>query len=139
VVQKLLGHASPHMTSHYAKVHDATIREAFDRYQAQRVNITGQQISYDPDTPTALHNAQPPTRSASGSMPPALRSPACEPGTTLCANSSPASSASSGPSTISTRQPSRNDPVTTTHTAAAATCLRRKTAIYQALSADDFR
>ena len=53
VVQKLLGHASPHMTSHYAKIHDTTIREAFDRYQAQRVNIAGQQISYDPDTPTA--------------------------------------------------------------------------------------
>jgi hypothetical protein len=35
------------------KVHDATIREAFDRYQAQRVNITGQQISYDPGAPTA--------------------------------------------------------------------------------------
>ena len=53
VVQKLPGHASPHMTSHYAKVHDATIREAFDRYQAQRVNITGQRIGYDPDAPTA--------------------------------------------------------------------------------------
>jgi len=53
VVQKLPGHASPHMTSHYAKVHDATVREAFDRYQAQRVNITGQQISYDPGAPTA--------------------------------------------------------------------------------------
>jgi integrase len=53
VVQKLLGHASPHMTSHYAKVHDATIREAFDRYQAQRVNISGEPIGYDPDAPTA--------------------------------------------------------------------------------------
>ena len=53
VVQKLLGHASPHMTSHYAKVHDTTIREAFDRYQAQRINITGQRIGYDPDAPTA--------------------------------------------------------------------------------------
>jgi integrase len=53
VVQRLLGHASPHMTSHYAKVHDATIREAFDRYQAQRVNISGQRIGYDPDAPTA--------------------------------------------------------------------------------------
>ena len=52
VAQKLLGHASPHMTSHYAKVHDATIREAFDRYQAQRVNISGQRIGYDPDAPT---------------------------------------------------------------------------------------
>jgi hypothetical protein len=46
-------HASPHMTSHYAKVHDTTIREAFDRYQAQRINITGQRIGYDPDAPTA--------------------------------------------------------------------------------------
>ncbi len=53
VVQKLLGHASPHMTGHYAKVHDATIREAFDRYQAQRVNTTGEPISYDPGAPTA--------------------------------------------------------------------------------------
>ena len=53
VVQKLLGHASPHMTGHYAKVHDATIREAFDRYQSQRVNITGDRIGYDPDAPTA--------------------------------------------------------------------------------------
>jgi hypothetical protein len=38
VVQKLLGHASPHMTAHYARVHDTTIREAFDTYQQQRVN-----------------------------------------------------------------------------------------------------
>jgi len=53
VVQRLLGHASPHMTSHYAKVHDATIREAFDRYQAQRVNISGEPIGYDPGSPAA--------------------------------------------------------------------------------------
>jgi integrase len=53
VVQRLLGHASPHMTSHYAKIHDTTIRQAFDRYQAQRVNITGQRIGYDPGAPTA--------------------------------------------------------------------------------------
>jgi hypothetical protein len=53
VVQKLLGHASPHMTAHYARVHDTTIREAFDTYQQQRVNITGQPISYDPGAPTA--------------------------------------------------------------------------------------
>jgi integrase len=53
VVQKLLGHASPHMTSHYAKIHDTTIREAFDRYQSQRINISGQRIGYDPDAPTA--------------------------------------------------------------------------------------
>ncbi len=41
------------MTGHYAKIHDTTIREAFDRYQAQRVNISGQPVSYDPDAPTA--------------------------------------------------------------------------------------
>ena len=53
IVQRLLGHASPNMTGHYARVHDTTIREAFDRYQSQRVNITGQRIGYDPDAPTA--------------------------------------------------------------------------------------
>jgi hypothetical protein len=35
------------------KVHDATIREAFDRYQSQRVDISGDRIGYDPDAPTA--------------------------------------------------------------------------------------
>jgi integrase len=53
VVQKLLGHASPNMTGHYAKVHDSTVREAFDRYQSQRVNIAGERVGYDPDSPTA--------------------------------------------------------------------------------------
>ena len=53
VVQRLLGHARPHMTGHYAKIHDATIREAFDRYQSQRVNISGERTGYDPDAPTA--------------------------------------------------------------------------------------
>ncbi len=38
-------HASPGMTGHYAKVHDAAIREAFDRYQSQRVNISGERCS----------------------------------------------------------------------------------------------
>jgi hypothetical protein len=52
-VQRILGHASPNMTGHYAKVHDTTIREAFDRYQQQRVNISGEKIDYDPDAPTA--------------------------------------------------------------------------------------
>jgi integrase len=53
VVQRLPGHASPHMTSHYAKIHDATIREASDRYQAQRINVSGEPTRYDPDTPAA--------------------------------------------------------------------------------------
>ena len=41
------------MTAHYARVHDATIREEPDRYQRQRVNIAGEIIGYDPDAPTA--------------------------------------------------------------------------------------
>ena len=41
------------MTAHYARVHDTTIRAAFDDYQRQRVNIAGQPFSYDPDAPTA--------------------------------------------------------------------------------------
>jgi integrase len=53
VVQKLLGHASPNMTGHYARIHDTTIREAFDRYQQQRVNTAGDILGYDPDAPTA--------------------------------------------------------------------------------------
>jgi integrase len=53
LVQRLLGHTSPHMTAHYAHVHDATIREEFDRYQRHRVNAAGQRIGYDPDAPTA--------------------------------------------------------------------------------------
>jgi hypothetical protein len=41
------------MTAHYARVHDTTIRAAFDDYQRQRVNIAGQALGYDPDAPTA--------------------------------------------------------------------------------------
>ena len=41
------------MTSRYAKVHDTTIREAFDRCQAQRVNISGEPAGYGPNAPTA--------------------------------------------------------------------------------------
>jgi hypothetical protein len=53
VVQKLLGHASPNMTAHYARIHDSTIRAAFDTYQQQRVNTAGEILGFDPDAPTA--------------------------------------------------------------------------------------
>ena len=53
VVQKLLGHASPNMTAHYARIHDATIRQAFDAYLQQRVNTAGEILGFDPDAPTA--------------------------------------------------------------------------------------
>jgi len=53
VVQKLLGHASPEMTAHYAHIHDSTVRDAFDHYQQQRVNVAGGLVAFDPDAPTA--------------------------------------------------------------------------------------
>jgi integrase len=53
IVQRMLGHASPNMTGHYAHVHDATIRDEFDRYQSQRVNVSGQRLGFDPEVPTA--------------------------------------------------------------------------------------
>jgi integrase len=53
VVQKLLGHKSAEMTARYAHLHDTTLRAAFDRYCEQRVNIVGELLDYDPDSPTA--------------------------------------------------------------------------------------
>ncbi|HVM04756.1 MAG TPA: tyrosine-type recombinase/integrase [Acidimicrobiales bacterium] len=53
VVQKLLGHASPRMTGTYAALHDSTVRQAFDHYQAQRVDTAGKRVAYDPDATTA--------------------------------------------------------------------------------------
>ena len=53
VVQRVLGHASPEMTGVYAQLHDATVRQAFERYQATRVDITGQVLDFDPAAPTA--------------------------------------------------------------------------------------
>lgn len=37
----------------YAKLHDSTVREAFERYQRTRVDIDGQLIGYDSESPTA--------------------------------------------------------------------------------------
>jgi len=45
------------MTAHYARIHDTTIREAFDHYQRQRVNIAGQTLGYDPDAIVARGRA----------------------------------------------------------------------------------
>lgn len=53
VIQKLLGHASPRMTARYAQIHDATVRDAFESYCAQRVNTAGQHLGFDPDALTA--------------------------------------------------------------------------------------
>ena len=53
VVQRLLGHVSPQMTARYATLHDSTIREAFDAYWSQRINVLGEQIGFDPHASTA--------------------------------------------------------------------------------------
>jgi len=53
VIQKLLGHASPRMTARYAQIHDHTVRDAFERYCAQRVNTAGDHLDFEPDALTA--------------------------------------------------------------------------------------
>lgn len=55
VIQRLLGHASPRMTARYAllQIHDNTVRDAFERYCAQRVNTDGGVVPYEPDALTA--------------------------------------------------------------------------------------
>ena len=53
VVQRLLGHASPLMTATYARLHDSTVREAFEAYCERRVNIEGERLAYDASAPTA--------------------------------------------------------------------------------------
>ena len=41
------------MTARYAHLHDTTLRAAFDLYCEQRVNIVGELLDYDPDSPAA--------------------------------------------------------------------------------------
>ncbi|MBA2438285.1 MAG: hypothetical protein H0V52_08045, partial [Acidimicrobiia bacterium] len=41
-------HTSPQMTARYAILHDTTVRQAFDEYCQQRVNLQGERIVYDP-------------------------------------------------------------------------------------------
>jgi integrase len=53
IIQRLLGHASPQMTARYATLHDNTVRQAFDEYCQQRVNLAGERIVYDPAAATA--------------------------------------------------------------------------------------
>src|SRR5262245_5539062 len=77
--------------------------------------ISGQQALKPPAARRAPRNAQPPTRSASGSMPPAPRSPACAPRTAPSATSSPATSASSGHNAPKPLQANIHDTITTPH------------------------
>jgi hypothetical protein len=41
------------MTARYATLHDATIRQAFDTYWSQRVNLLGERVGFDPQALTA--------------------------------------------------------------------------------------
>ena len=51
VVQKILDHDSPLMTSHYARLNDATVRRHWE--QARKVNARGQTVTLDPGGPLA--------------------------------------------------------------------------------------
>jgi integrase len=51
VVRVLLDHDSHQMTAHYARLHDQTIRQHWER--ARKVNIQGQQVTLDPAGPLA--------------------------------------------------------------------------------------
>jgi len=53
IVQRILGHASVGMTEVYARLHDDTVRSAFDTYQTKRVDIAGAVLNYDASSPTA--------------------------------------------------------------------------------------
>ena len=53
VIQRLLCHASPEMTTFYAQLHDSTIRAEFERYCQTRVDIEGRLLGFDPDAVTA--------------------------------------------------------------------------------------
>lgn len=53
VVQRLLGHASPQMTATYARLHDSTVREAFEAWCRTRVNIDGEHLPFQPHAPTS--------------------------------------------------------------------------------------
>ena len=46
-VQQMLDHSSPTMTRVYAKLHDSTLREHYDRYQ-ERIDIHGEIVELDP-------------------------------------------------------------------------------------------
>ena len=41
------------MTAVYARLHDTTLRKAFETYCRTRVNVDGERLAFDDDTPTA--------------------------------------------------------------------------------------
>jgi hypothetical protein len=51
VVRVLLDHQTPAMTAHYARLSDQTVRRHWE--QARKVNIAGERVTIDPDSPLA--------------------------------------------------------------------------------------
>jgi len=51
VVRRILDHDSHEMTAHYARLHDTTVREHWER--ARKVDISGQTVRLDPGGPLA--------------------------------------------------------------------------------------
>ena len=51
IVRRILDHDSAEMTSHYARLHDTTVRRHWER--ARKVNISGDIVTLDPDGPVA--------------------------------------------------------------------------------------
>jgi len=51
VVRRILDHDSPQMTAHYARLHDTTVRQHWEK--ARKVNISGDPVELDPDGPLA--------------------------------------------------------------------------------------
>ena len=51
VVQQLMDHASPEMTSHYARLHDKTLRRAWEK--VRKINAEGREVELDESHPLA--------------------------------------------------------------------------------------
>lgn len=51
VVRRILDHDSAQMTSHYARLHDTTVRRHWE--QTRKVNISGDTVTFDPNGPLA--------------------------------------------------------------------------------------
>lgn len=51
IVRRILDHDSPQMTAHYARLHDTTVRRAWEA--ARKVDINGRTVTLDPDGPLA--------------------------------------------------------------------------------------
>jgi integrase len=51
IVQQLLDHTSAEMTSHYARLHDKTVRDSWEK--ARKINARGEEVTLEEDHPLA--------------------------------------------------------------------------------------